>query len=86
MVAGDGLVDELVGEGASEERIHEDEGRPEDEVVHLSSDEEQEDHQQLLVLAASSDGLKSVFDWLIHQIFANNILKTVMVGSHSLSQ
>lgn len=44
MATGYGLIYELVGEGASEERIHKDEGRPKDEVVHLSSDEEKEDH------------------------------------------
>lgn len=84
MATGYGLIYELVGEGASEERIHEDKGRTEDEVVHLSSDEEQEDHQQFLVPAARSDGLKSVLDRLIHQIFSNYILKTVMAGSQSV--
>lgn len=44
MLAGYGLIYELVGEGALEEWIHEDESRAEDKVVHLCGDEEEEDN------------------------------------------
>lgn len=85
VVAGDRFIDELVGESASEERIHEDESRPEDEVVHLCSDEEQEDHEQLLVLTAGSNCLESVLYGLIHQIYSNYFFKIVMARSDCLN-
>lgn len=43
-ITGDGLINELRCEGAFEERIHEDEGGSEEEVVDFSSDTEEKSH------------------------------------------
>lgn len=50
-VAGDGFVNEVFGERAFEDGIHEDVGWPQEKVVDEASDEEEVEDDQFLVFA-----------------------------------